>query len=323
MTRRALVLGAGGFIGSHLTRHLLSSGWDVTGVVRDGASPAVARRLADVSGDLELVEGDADAPDLLEKLVVGRDAVFPFAGRSGATASMEAPIADLDSNGRGQLAVLEAIRQRNPDARTVFPGSRLQYGRCEQLPVTEDHPQRANSIYGVHKTLGEQYHRLYASSYGIPTTILRISNPYGPLQDRPDARFGVVGTFLARASGGGDIQLYGGGVQMRDYLYIDDLVRLCELVVTHPAALGEAFNASGPEPLALRDMAEAVVRTVGRGRVVFAEWPKDAASVETGDYFGDTGHAAALLGWTPEVDLRRGLAATWAALSPTLVGAAG
>lgn len=321
MTRRALILGAGGFIGSHLARHLLASGWEVAGVVRDRASPLVARRLHGIEDDIELVEGDAAAPGLLERMVAGRDAVFPFAGRSGATSSMHAPLDDLDANGRGQLAVLEALRRRNPDARVVFPGSRLQYGRCERLPVAEDHPQRPLSVYGVHKALGEQYYRLYRAAHGVPTTVLRISNPYGPMQDRPDAHFGVVGTFLSRAARRQDIQLYGGGLQLRDYLYIDDLTRLCELAVTHPAAVGEVFNASGPAPVTLRQMAEAVVATVGGGRVVLADWPADAASVETGDYYGDCRRAARLLGWKPDTGLPEGLGATWAALSPILAAA--
>lgn len=321
MSRKALILGAGGFIGSHLARHLLESGWEVTAVVRDPSSPVVVRRLQGVAGDMDLVQADAASPEALDRLVVGQDAVFPFAGRSGATASMEAPLDDLDANGRGQLAVLEALRRRNPDARVVFPGSRLQYGRCERLPVTEDHPQRPLSIYGVHKVLGEQYHCLYLNTHGIPSTILRISNPYGPFQDRPDSHFGVVGTFLACASRAQDIELYGGGRQLRDYVYIDDLCRLCELSVTRTEAIGHVFNASGPEPVSLRQMAEAVLATVGRGRVVFADWPADVATVETGDYFGDTGRAGRVLGWTPKVGLADGLAATWAALAPSLTPA--
>lgn len=318
MSRKALILGAGGFIGSHLARHLLGSGWEVTAVVRDPSSPVVAQRLQGVAGDMDLVQADAASPEALDRLVVGQDAVFPFAGRSGATASMEAPLDDLHANGRGQLVVLEALRRRNPDARVVFPGSRLQYGRCERLPVSEDHPQRPLSIYGVHKMLGEQYHQIYLDIHHIASTMLRISNPYGPLQDRPDSHFGVVGTFLARASRDEDIELYGGGRQMRDYLYIDDLCRLCELSVTRSEAVGQVFNASGPEPVSLRRMAEAVIATVGAGRIVCADWPPDAASVETGDYHGDTARASRLLGWIPEVGLADGLAATWATLSAKL-----
>lgn len=321
MSRRAVILGAGGFIGSHLAARLLASGWAVTGVVRDPDDPHTASRLAGIAGDIELVAGHAADPSLLAGVVAGADAVFPFAGRSGAASSMSEPAADLAANGAGQLAVLEALRQHNPDARVVFPGSRLQYGRCARLPVGEDQPQRPLSIYGVHKVLGEEYHRLYWNTYGIPSTILRISNPYGPGQDRPDGRFGVVGTFLARAGRDEDITVYGGGTQLRDYLYISDLTALCELAVTRPEAVGQVFNASGPEPVRLRAMAECVVATVGRGRVIDAEWPAAEGAVETGDYFGDTRRAAELLGWSPTVGLGAGLARTWEALQPALAGA--
>jgi UDP-glucose 4-epimerase len=164
--------------------------------------------------------------------------------------------------------------------------------------------------------LGEQYHLLYAERYGIPTCCLRISNPYGPAQDRPDQAFGVVGTFLARASRGDDIIVFGGGTQRRDYVYVDDLTDLMVLAVTHPAAPGEVFNAGGPTVTTVREMAETVVRVVGRGRVIDAPWPDADAAVETGDYYGDLRRVRDVLGWAPETELYEGLAATWAALTP-------
>jgi UDP-glucose 4-epimerase len=321
MSRRALILGVGGFLGSHLARHLLHAGWEVTGVVRDPRSPLLEPRLGDIFGEVTLVAGNAGDHGLLSKLLPGADAVFPFAGLSGATASMERPLVDLNANGRAQLVLLEMLRTHNPDAHVVYPGSRLQYGPCQRLPVDEDHPQRPVSVYGVHKMLAEQYHRLYALAHEIPTTVFRISNPYGPYQYRPDAAFGIVGTFLARAARGEELQVYGGGHQLRDYIYIGDLVRLCEVAVTSPGSAGQAYNASGPEPVSLREMAETVVATVGSGRVVDAPWPAEEGAVETGDYVGDTELATRELGWRAQVKLADGLAATWADLEPVLTAA--
>lgn len=320
MSRHALVLGVGGFLGSHLARHLLDVGWSVTGVLADADAPIAARRLAGLRDDVRLVEGDATDRDLLDLLVPGADAVFPFAGRSGAVVSMAAPELDLHANGLGQLTVLEAVRTHAPDARLVFPGSRLQYGRARRLPVDEDHPLEPLSVYGAHKCLGESYHLLYSRVHGIRTTSLRISIPYGPGQDRPDAAFGVVGTFLAMADRGETIPLYGGGTQLRDYLYVGDLVKLVELAATHPAAVGEVFNASGPVATSLAEMAGAVVHTVGRGSLAQTPWPTTAAAVETGDYVGSWAKAHRLLGWTPTVDLDLGLTATWTELEPVLAG---
>jgi nucleoside-diphosphate-sugar epimerase len=321
VTRRALVLGAGGFLGSHLCHRLLRSGWDVTGVVRDPGSRQVARRLGPVADDIRLVMGDSTDSELLGRLVPDADAVFPFAGRSGASTSMAAPVADLEANGRAQMILLEAVRALHPQARVVFPGSRLQYGRCEVLPVTEDHPQLPTSIYGIHKLLGEQYHRLYARTFGIATTVLRISIPYGPHQDRPGSNYGIVGTFLEQAARDEPITLYGGGNQLRDYLFVDDLTALIDTAATHPAAIGEVFNASGPSATSLRQMAETVVGVVGSGRVVDAAWPDDAAAVETGHYVGSFDKATRLLDWWPTTPLEDGLRRTWVELSAHLAGA--
>lgn len=318
MTRRAVVLGAGGFIGSHLCRRLTGSGWTVTAVVRQAGAAHVRRRLSGLPDRLRLIEGDAADEELLEAVVEGADAVFPLAGRSGAAASMAQPAADLDANGRGQLMLLEVLRRRNPAARVVFPGSRLQYGRCERLPVGEDHPQRPLCIYGTHKALGEQYHQLYWRMYGLPTTVLRISNPYGPQQERPDGAFGLVGNFISRAARGQPIHLYGGGGQLRDYLYVEDLCCLIELAATVPAAVGQAFNAGGPERTTVRGMAEAVLETVGGAGLHDVPWPELEAAVETGDYVSDHHRARELLGWEPQVTLAEGLARTWASLAPGL-----
>lgn len=321
MTRRALVLGAGGFLGSHLCRHLLSSGWDVTGLVRDVTAPHVTRRLAGVREDVHLVEGGAGDEAVLADLLPGCEAVFPLAGRSGAARSMSSPLLDLAANGGSQLALLEAMRRHAPDIRTVFPGSRLQYGRVLELPVNESTPIAPVSVYGVHKALGESYHLLYARVYGLLTCSLRISNPYGPGQDRPDEAFGVVGTFLAAAARDETIHLYGGGHQLRDYVYVRDLCALLETAVTSPAAIGEVFNAGGPEGTHLRDMAQAVVDVVGRGRLADVPWPAEAEAIETGDYVSDVSKVASLLGWRPATSLYDGLTATWSELEPVLAAA--
>lgn len=320
MTRSALVLGAGGFLGSHLCRYLLEQGWSVTGLARDVTAPHAVARLRGIADDLRLVEGGAGDEAVLGDLLPSTDAVFPLAGRSGAARSMDAPLLDLASNGASQLALLEAVRRHAPHARTVFPGSRLQYGRVRAVPVREDAPVAPVSVYGVHKALGESYHLLYARVYGVQTCSLRISNPYGPGQDRPDEAFGVVGTFLATAARGGTISLYGGGHQLRDYVYVRDLCALLELAVTHPAAVGEVFNAGGPRPVRLRDMAEAVVDVVGSGNLADVPWPAQAEAIETGSYVSDLGKVAGILGWRPTTELEQGLRATWSELEPTLAG---
>lgn len=311
MTPSALVLGAGGFLGSHTTRALLAAGWDVTGVVRDCDDPGVAWHLGSAMADVRLVEGDAGDAALLERLAPECDAIFPFAGRSGAASSMHHVVEDLTANVAAQVTVLETLRRSESPARVVFPGSRLQYGRAQYLPVDEDHPLEPTSAYGLSKSVAERYHRFYHDVYGVRTTCLRISLPYGPHQARADAAFGIVGTFTAAAARDEDLTVYGGGLQLRDFVFIDDLVELLLLAASHPRAIGGIYNAGGPQAVSLREMAQAVVATAGSGRVVDVEWPPDAAAVETGDFVLCLDKVTSDLGWAPQTDLEEGLARVW------------
>ena len=316
MSRHALVLGAGGFLGSHTARGLVETGWEVTGVVRDPFDPLIQDRLATIEDDVRIVAGRVGDTSLLGRLVPRVDAVFPFAGHSGARRSMAHVQQDLVANVADQVALLESLRRIRSPARVVFPGSRLQYGRARRLPVDEEHPCDPTSPYGLNKSIAERYHRFYHDVHGVQTTCLRISLPYGPRQGRPDRAFGIVGTFMQAAARGDALRLYGGGTQLRDFVYIGDLVELFLLVAEAPQAVGRVFNAGGPRGIALREMAQAVVRTVGRGTIRTTPWPTSAAVVETGDFVTDVSRAERELRWVPSHDLDEGLALTWRALEP-------
>src|SRR2546423_6544181 len=121
MSPAALVLGAGGFLGSHVARGRLDDGWDVTGVVRDPFDARVQQRVEAIAGEVRFVAGDAGDKALLERLAPGADAVFPFAGHSGAARSMERVVEDLQANVAAQVQLLEILRRAESPARVVFP----------------------------------------------------------------------------------------------------------------------------------------------------------------------------------------------------------
>lgn len=311
MTRRALVLGAAGFLGHHLVQRLAADGWDVIAVIRDRASPHIRQRIGSWSPhDVQIVEGDASDIELLRRLVTDCTAVFPFAGQSGAARSVRKPLDDLQANVAAQLTLLEVLRVENPAARVVFPGSRLQYGSTASLPVREDHPMVATSIYGLHKQVSEGYYRLYHQIHGIPATCLRITNPYGTRQDRPDRAFGVVGNFISSARADQEIKLWGGGLQLRDYIFIDNLIDLILACAVDDRAVGRIYNAGSGVATSLADLAAIVLDLVGAGRVATPEWPPLELGVETGDFVADISRATSELGWRPAVSLREGLVRT-------------
>ena len=307
---RCVVFGATGFLGSHVADALVSSGARVTSF--DLRAPREPRP------DLTHVAGDVTDAVAVRGVIEGADHLFAFAGGSGAVRSLADPLLDLRTSCEAQLVLLEAMRQVAPNASVVFPGSRLEYGKAGTLPVGEDHPLRGTSPYALHKITCDAYHDLYNDLYGLHTVVLRISNPYGSHTPGDPARvgYGVVNAFVDTAIAGGTIPLYGGGGQLRDFVFVDDVVSAVLLASLTEGAWGSALNIGSGEGVSLRAIAESVVAAVGSGAVdLEAVWPADAASVETGDFYFDVSRARETLGWSPSVSLDTGIR--------RLVGAAG
>jgi UDP-glucose 4-epimerase len=299
---RCVVFGGAGFLGSHIVDELVRHGADVTAF--DLREPLVARDgVATFLGDMT----DASA---VRRSLEGAQHVFAFAGGSGAVRSLADPLRDLHTSCEAQLVLLEAVREVAPQASVVFPGSRLEYGKVSELPVGEGSPLSGTSPYAIHKIACDNYYRMYAEVHGLHTVVLRIANPYGSHVPGDAARlgYGVLNAFVDRAIAGETIPLWGGGAQLRDFVFVDDVVRATLLAAATEAGWGHAFNVGSGEGVSLRAVAEAVVAEVGTGAVdADAMWPEDAAAVETGDFYFDVTLARELLGWSPVVSLDEGI----------------
>jgi len=300
---RVVVFGGSGFLGGHLASTLFGRGADV--VLVDLREPA-----ANPCG-MPFVLADATDTDAVSSVVDGADAVFAFAGGLGALGSTANPVADLRSTCEAQLVLLDAVERVCPDAAVVMPGSRLEYGVPHYLPVDEAHPLEGTSPYAIHKSACAEYYRLHHSTSGLHAVSLRLSNPYGPRLpgDAARAGFGVLNWFIDRALADEAILLYGGGQQLRDFVHVDDVVSASILAAATPEAGGLALNIGSGEGVSLAAAAELIVQACGTGSVDSeAEWPEDAAAVETGDFYFNVDQARAVLGYSPGTGLAEGIA---------------
>jgi UDP-glucose 4-epimerase len=308
-TPRVLVIGGLGFIGVNLTERLVADGCAVTIV-----TPS-RERHAERADDFEargvrIVEGDLRDAPAMTRAVAGQQVVFNLAGESGAVRSMEDPWTDLDVNCRGNLVLLEALRAGNREARLVFVGSRLQYGRQARQPVGEDQAPDPLCLHAIHKLTVEKYLRLYGSLFGMRFTIARVTNPYGPGQPRGRTAYGVVNRLIQLALAGQTLTLYGDGAQRRDYIHVDDVVAALVRLSDAASSDGRAFNVGSGVGTRMIDMAEAIVDLAGAGRIEHVPWPSLAGQIETGDFTADVSRIRDELGWSPALPLRDGLRQT-------------
>jgi nucleoside-diphosphate-sugar epimerase len=307
--KRVLVTGGLGFIGLNVSQRLLELGAAVT--VLDNFMPTGAAQPP--AGFLERIRvaiADIRDEEKVERVARDQEVIFNLAGKSGAADSNKTPLNDLDINCRGHLTILEACRSFNPGVTIVFPSSRLVYGKPRSLPVNEDHPVAPESIYAAHKLAVENYHLIYGHLYGLKTTVLRISNPYGPMQAGEPRAYGIANRFIQAAVAGEAITLFGEGNQRRDYLYIDDLVDALLKAACTEQARGRIYNIGDAASTTLLGLAQMAIAAAGRGEIVHVPWPEEYRAVETGDYQSDIGRAERELGWRPVTAIREGIERT-------------
>jgi UDP-glucose 4-epimerase len=306
---RVLITGGAGFIGANLAHRLVELGATITLV--DSLIPEYGgnlRNLHEIAGRVQLNIADVRDEHSMNYLVQGHDYLFNLAGQ---TSHMD-PYTDLEINCRSQLSILESCRKHNTGIKIVYASTRQIYGKPDYLPVDERHLVHPTDVNGINKMAGEWYHILYHNVYGIRACALRLTNTYGPRMRVKDARQTFLGIWIKRIIDEEPIQVWGDGLQIRDFTYVDDCVEAMLLAAMTPGAHGQIFNLGSAETINLRDLAALLVQINGAGQYEIIPYPADRKPIDIGDYYGDYRLIQGRLGWRPQIDLREGLVRTLA-----------
>lgn len=303
-----LITGGLGFIGANLALRLVELGAQVTLV--DSLIPEYGGNLFNIEPIKHRVTVNiADVRDefSMDYLVQGRDYLFNLAGQTSHMDSMRDPYIDLEINCRAQLSILEACRKNNPRVKVVFASTRQIYGKPDYLPVDEKHLLHPTDVNGINKMAGEWYHILYNNVYGIRAVSLRLTNTYGPRMRVKDARQTFLGIWIKRIIEDEPIEIWGDGLQIRDFNYVDDVVDALLLTASSDAANGKIYNLGGDETINFCDLAAKLIALNGAGEYKIVPFPPDRKVIDIGDYYSDFSLIRQQLGWEPQVDLGEGL----------------
>jgi UDP-glucose 4-epimerase len=310
--RRVMITGGLGFIGSNLAHQLVSLGAQV--LIVDSLIPEYGGNLFNIRNIEDQVRvniADVRQQSSMSYLVQGQDVIFNLAGQVSHIDSMQDPYTDLEINCRSQLSLLEACRRNNPAVKVVFASTRQVYGKPDTLPVTEDHLVRPTDVNGINKVAGEYYHLVYNNVFGVRACSLRLTNVYGPRQLLKHNRQGFIGWFIRQALEDREIQIYGDGAQIRDFVYVDDAADAFLRAGADDGSNGQVFNVGGLEPIAHRELVELMIKTAGSGRYRFVEWPPEKRVIDIGSFYADSSRIRHTLGWQPAVPLEEGLTRTF------------
>jgi len=310
-SKKVLITGGLGFIGSNLAGRLVQLGADVTLV--DSLIPEYGGNLWNIEPFKDQVRvniSDVRDEHSMKYLIKGQDYLFNLAGQTSHVDSMNNPFPDLEINARAQLSILEACRHYNPTIKLVFASTRQMYGAPQYLPVDERHPLAPVDVNGINKMAGEWYHLLYNNVYGIRASVLRLTNTYGPRMRVKDARQTFLGIWIKRLLEGAPLLVFGDGKQIRDFNFVDDVVDAMLACALSNDADGQIFNLGADDPINLKDTAQLMVDCAGAGSFEIVPFPEDRKAIDIGDYYADYRKIRSKLGWKPTVPLGEGLKRT-------------
>ena len=305
MSARVLVTGADGFIGSHLTEMLVRAGHDVRAFVQYnsfGSRGWLDHCDPDVVGEFDVFSGDIRDPNGVRTSMAHCSSVLHLAALIGIPYSYHSPDSYVETNVRGTLNIVQAARDMEVE-RVVHTSTSEVYGTALEVPVTEDHPLRGQSPYSASKIGADQIAWSFHTSFGLPVTILRPFNTYGP---RQSAR-AIIPTVVTQIVDGARSIRLGSLHPTRDFTYVTDTVSAFIAALSADQAVGEAVNIGSDLEVSIGEVVEVITSVMGVDVDVIADEDRiRPARSEVERLWASNEKARRLLGWTPELGGRGG-----------------
>ena len=305
--KNILITGGLGFIGSSLAIALVEQGANVT--ILDSMIPNFGGNLFNIDpihSQVHVNISDMRDSTSLDTMVKDKEYIFHLAGQVSHGDSMRDPKLDLNVNCVSTMNLLESCRCYNLEARLIYTSTRQVYGITNQLPVSEDFPATPIDVNGINKLAAEYYHLLYDRTYGLRSTVLRLTNTYGPRQQIRNDRQGFIGIFLRMALKGEIIKIFGTGQQVRDFNYISDVVDALLLSAMTCDCYGNIYNLGSPNFYSMLEFV-GVLESLCGTQYEIVPFPEDKKIIDIGDYYGDYSKFTKATGWHPQVDLKEGI----------------
>ena len=304
--KKCLVTGGAGFIGSHLVDDLMKTGCKVR--VLDNLANGKLDNISQHSSNqnFEFMRGSITHPIDVERAMEGIDIVFHLACL-GVRHSIAHPFENHRVNAEGSLLVLDAAHRAKVD-RVLYCSSSEVYGTAEYVPMPESHPTHPCTVYGAGKLAGEAYARAYYKTYGMPTTIVRPFNTYGPRSHHEGDAGEMIPKSIVRALNGQPVIVFGDGSQTRDFTYVKDTARALVAAAESDTMIGKTLNIGCNFEISIKDLAYKITEMVSNpeSKIVFTpQRPGDVLRL-----FADPRKFIDLCAWQPKVSFDKGLTKT-------------
>jgi dTDP-glucose 4,6-dehydratase len=304
----ALVTGAGGFIGSHLTETLAAQGARVRAFVRYNSRGDVGllRMLPqDILDHLEILPGDLRDPSAVAEAMIGCTHVFHLGALIAIPYSYRHPREVIETNVIGTLNILEAARRTQPEL-VVHTSTSEVYGTARTVPIDENHPLQGQSPYSASKIGADKIAESYFRAFDVPVVTVRPFNTYGP---RQSAR-AVIPTIISQALVKDEIRL-GALSPTRDFTFVEDTVRGFLCAAAAKGALGMTVNLGNDQEISIGDLTKKIIELIGRSVAITCEEERlRPGKSEVERLHADNALARSVLGWQPRVSLDQGLQQT-------------